>query len=1063
MRPTKLVIKAFGSYAKETVVDFELLNGGLYLIVGKTGAGKTTIFDAISFALFGKASGSERDPRMLHSDFAGMDEDTVVRLDFIHQGKSYHVERTIHFPKKRGTNEYRPPEISAFISGEDMTPVEKSEKVTNRCEELLGMNGDQFRRIVMLAQGEFREFMRSNSDKKNEILGKLFDSSEYVRYQNLLNDLRKDLDDMNREQQDIIDRTLTNQFVLPEGDDSEKYHKGNPHLAENLQELINRERATLDDLIAQSEVIATQIDKLNTQIGAALTNNALLNELKSKRAHLAELTLKQAEMTDKEEKYALAEKAQRRIRPVDSEVKKAKKDLEDTNNILIRQRALLVQQTQDVSIAEKTVADDKSDEELINALRTEAKLLRDSIPSYSALTEKETALQRGTETLTEQRIELQNISSRKELLEKELDGIISEAEKLQGCETAVSDAKNKGVMLRERYKAVAPEKDGGSAESVSEKVLSATRDEEALRQEEIDLADQIKTALSKESIYHSLYQRFIGGQVGLIAQEMEKELIDRGETICPVCNTSFRREDSHRFASRSENIPSENDVRIAEKNWRDADSKRQKKDSSVKGKRSALKEKRLGILSRMRELGYDCTDWSTLIAPGYLDFICEERKRELDLIITEYRNAQKKYERYLSLRASEKQKRIEQTGLAESYDKKSKELQTTELNTTRLKAEIEQDKKQLKYKNAEEATGRLNGLIWQINDLQARLDEHQTALNNAREALRSTEGGITQLNDSLPSKERAYADSVSRLSDELEKNGFGSYEDYLSALAVIGSDNPEDWLTEMKKSVDQYKADILNTGTQIKELEEHTKGKSEISLDQLNRKLENAKAGQRNSSEAKSRQEALLNGHMVVLRTVSDAQKEIAKTESACGRIKKLADLAVGTSGEGGKLSFERYVMSSIFREVLEMANRRLNIMTGGRFELIHIMDAGRNNASAGLEMEVLDVATGRQRPSSTVSGGEGFMVSLALALGLSDVVQNHAGGQKLDTLFIDEGFGTLDDGKLDNVIQVLHQLTEGNRLVGIISHVDKLEESIPQKLRVSGGEHGSSLCFELS
>ena len=113
--------------------------------------------------------------------------------------------------------------------------------------------------------------------------------------------------------------------------------------------------------------------------------------------------------------------------------------------------------------------------------------------------------------------------------------------------------------------------------------------------------------------------------------------------------------------------------------------------------------------------------------------------------------------------------------------------------------------------------------------------------------------------------------------------------------------------------------------------------------------------------------------------------------------------------------------------------------------------------------MEVRDMSTGKQRPSETVSGGEGFMVSLALALGLSDVVQSHAGGKKLDTLFIDEGFGTLDDGKLDNVIQVLQQLTEGNRLVGIISHVDKLEESIPQKLRVSGGEKGSTVSLELS
>ncbi|MCR5825038.1 MAG: SMC family ATPase, partial [Oscillospiraceae bacterium] len=171
---------------------------------------------------------------------------------------------------------------------------------------------------------------------------------------------------------------------------------------------------------------------------------------------------------------------------------------------------------------------------------------------------------------------------------------------------------------------------------------------------------------------------------------------------------------------------------------------------------------------------------------------------------------------------------------------------------------------------------------------------------------------------------------------------------------------------------------------------------------------------------------------------------------------------AKGANSEGGKLNFSTFVMGAIFREVLEMANRRLNIMTGGRFELIHSLTVQRKNTKAGLEIEVLDVATGKQRPSASISGGEGFMVSLALALGLSDVVQNHAGGQRLDTLFIDEGFGTLDDGKLDNVISVLQQLTEGNRLVGIISHVDKLEESIPQKFRVYTDKHGSTVKPEL-
>ena len=170
----------------------------------------------------------------------------------------------------------------------------------------------------------------------------------------------------------------------------------------------------------------------------------------------------------------------------------------------------------------------------------------------------------------------------------------------------------------------------------------------------------------------------------------------------------------------------------------------------------------------------------------------------------------------------------------------------------------------------------------------------------------------------------------------------------------------------------------------------------------------------------------------------------------------------MGASGEGGKLSFDRYVMGAVFREILEMANRRMELMSGGRYELVHKTGADRKNAKAGLEIEVLDNSTGQQRPSGSLSGGEAFFTSLALALGLSDVVQSHAGGRQMDALFIDEGFGTLSDDVLDKALDVLNQLTEGKRLVGIISHVDKLSESIPQKIRVRSGEKGSTLSLEV-
>jgi exonuclease SbcC len=289
-----------------------------------------------------------------------------------------------------------------------------------------------------------------------------------------------------------------------------------------------------------------------------------------------------------------------------------------------------------------------------------------------------------------------------------------------------------------------------------------------------------------------------------------------------------------------------------------------------------------------------------------------------------------------------------------------------------------------------------------------------------------------------------------------------------AALVPIGGEDGETWLNQQHKTLNEYRNDCDNTEKRVAELTEQTKNLAYTNLEELNELLRAAEEKRSAAEGAYSRLDSLLKNHRQVRANVAQAQGELKRTDKAWERLDRLANLAVGVdeggkSVAGGKLSFERYVMGSIFREVLDMANRRLDIMSGGKYELVHETNAGRKNSAAGLEIEVLDVTTGKQRPANSLSGGESFQVSLSLALGLSDVVQSHAGGIGLDTVFIDEGFGALDGSALDSAITVLNQLTEGNRLVGIISHVDKLEESIAQKLRVRKTAAGSELSVELS
>ena len=240
-----------------------------------------------------------------------------------------------------------------------------------------------------------------------------------------------------------------------------------------------------------------------------------------------------------------------------------------------------------------------------------------------------------------------------------------------------------------------------------------------------------------------------------------------------------------------------------------------------------------------------------------------------------------------------------------------------------------------------------------------------------------------------------------------------------------------------------------------------TEGNESLDAEALQTRSREVSAAFSAANEACQRQEVLLQNHRRVYTQAGEARASLASSEKAWDRLNTLATLAIGSSGEGGKLSFDRYVMGAVFREILELANRRMERMSGGRYELVHKVGTERRNARAGLEIEVLDHNTGQRRGPGSLSGGESFFTSLALALGLSDVVQNRAGGKQMDALFIDEGFGTLSDDVLDKALEVLGQLTEGDRLVGIISHVDRLDESIPQKIRVHAGEHGSTLCLE--
>ena len=1061
MKPVRLTMTAFGSFAGETTVDFEAFQSGLYLVVGETGAGKTTIFDAIVFALFGTASGSARRPDMMHSDYVDKSVDTVDSLVFDHMGRRYTVTRTIHYPKTRGSREqYGDAKLTAVLQPAEGEPVSGHVPVTRCCEELLGLNADQFKKIVMLAQGEFREFLAADAGKKSEILGRLFDSSEYVRYQELLGGARNALAARRKAHRDTVDTLLGSVFQAPEPEpegERELFLPGDPQLLEKLDRLIARERSEAEALSGEKVRALKAVNDLHAEKGAAEGSNARLDELEAVRARVSELEGRRADMDRLNERHALGERAYRRVRPVldRQEAAQAALDRALAELALLRERTVVLQEScrqAGSALAEAEVLGERARE-----LNAEQRRIEGSLPAYDELDRAEKALaeaQRDAEALRQAQHETEDKKAA-------ADRALAEGEaELLSLESAEAEA----VRAQARYELAAENADLFSGkDGLRSGVEQAQAAAGELSASEKKLQKLTVDAGEKADAFHRLYRAFIGGQAGLLGAELEEKLRSEGRARCPVCGSRFCAGDAHDFARPVEGTPSQGQVDAAREAMDAAEKARNAEHSAAAAMRVRVQQSREALLSRARRLLPDCGGWETLAGEEYLSRAQEsfaaalaeaERSRDLAAGRLTRRDALKKRCGALTEEAG---------ALAGALGDILTRLQQREKEAAALNERAAALRAALPFPDLVSARKRLDALEKESGALTRTLEERRTAFDAAKEAADRAEGRLEAAEKALPDRTRELSQAREQFLQVLAENGFADQAAYEAALPPAPEGDPEAWLARQGELLSAWRSDLAGSRERLSELTEQTAELARVDLDALDARLREAEGRYAAAEGAFSRHGALLENHTEVRRRAGAALEALAETEEAWTRLDKLAELALGASGEGGKLSFERYVMGSIFRQVLDMANRRLDVMSGGRYTLVHTTNAPRANAVAGLEIEVLDASTGRQRPAGSLSGGETFQVSLSLALGLSDVVQSRSGGMGLDAIFIDEGFGALDSGALDSAVGVLTQLTEGDRLVGVISHVDKLEESIPQKLRVKKTARGSQLTCELS
>lgn len=1063
MRPLILEMKAFGSYAEKTVVNFAELQNDLYLITGDTGAGKTTIFDGIMFALFGESSGESnsrakirsRSFEMMHCDYVSKSVDTELRFTFVQSGREYTVERIYHFQKERATGEYKKGTQKAYFYEEDKAPIEKN--VTDRIIEILGMNAEQFRKIVMLAQGEFKKFLEADSEMKNEILGALFDNSDYVYYQNLLAAAKRKLEEQRNKQGYDEIRSAMRYFQMPEGlsqEEQEVFIAGHSKLKEALEELVEKDTIETEENIKQVQQLNAEKISLTEKKAQIESNNRLLLELQNNRAHVAELEGKKEEREQEDVRLDRVEKAYHQIKPQQDAFVTAKENYETTQNSIL----VLESKIKELQIAKKEkevyFEEKRKKQPEIETLTTEITNLTQSLETYLQVNDLRTSLATKQKKLEELQKSVKTNESTLQASQKKIEGYQTKVQSLEGIDGKVVSCGTKLEQLKSKVEKFVGENGIYQlVEEVEKKAQSYVQAEKNYQKRKLD-------AIEKKKIYDDVYIRFIDGRAGALAQILNQEIEQNQEACCPVCKTKFTADMERHFAEYHDKIPTQEEVDQAKADFEEAENNRKEADVLVKQIATELEAGKNTVYERFREIDIEISRWEQVTAPGYLEEQKERYVQELQEQQKEWESvcsAQKQRKELLEHLIPEEQHNIET--IERTLEEIKGQEQEVKNGITEIQTRESEIQKQLFFETKEQAEEEIEKKRNRKIKFQQEMDSAQKELDVAKSELENTIGEYEGKKNDLPRLYEVMQETERQFKRSMANCQFSDETMFIDSLKLVEKEDAEQWIRENQRKKNQFWNDLENTQKRIKELEKQTEEIVHEDVSIIDEKLLQLDENIHIANQQLDFNKQTLNNHTTTYKNISNAMKALEETDAAWTRISKLADLATGGKNTvGGKLSFERYVMGYVFREILEMSNRHLDLMSGGRYELQHERTVSAKNKAAGLEISVLDMTTGKSRDSASLSGGESFLASLALALGLSDVVQNHAGGVQLEALFIDEGFGSLDGDALEKALDVLNRLTEGNRMVGIISHVDKLEESISQKIVVKNTECGSVL-----
>jgi exonuclease SbcC len=1065
-------MQAFGSYAQPVALDMSTFGtGGLYLITGDTGTGKTTIFDAITYALYGEASGQIREPKMLRSKYVEPTTETFVEMVFEYNRQQYKIRRNEEYLREKERGEGTTPVSKGVcLTYPDGRTLSKEKEVNKAIEDIIHLKKEQFVQIMMIAQGDFLNVLNTDTKNRIDIFRKLFNTSVYEQFQEILK--KETFEQKNKVERlrDSINIYLKSIASDEPGcrEDIENIHAGNCLLDDAIaliDKIIKIDKEKEKNTGSEMVLIEQKIAEKNTLLGQIQTLTRAKEEYEGIKHLLPE---KQQNL---ENVHLEFEKQNLRLPEIENQTAEYKIEkeklihydkLNDLTKLIARKEndKNLLTQTKKESIEkqeekQKQLIDGKTwieglkniDLDLVNLERErqDNETLRAELSQLAKQLLETTARIREREKEREQLArERENGSARVANLKKAIEGLKDAELRKKEAEHFLENIYRQRDILKDLQKRYT------EYVQLGKHLQECERTHEVLRGH----------TFVREQTYTTIQRRFLDAQAGILAQGLVA-----GEA-CPVCGAR----EHPKPAFMENDAPTRTSVEKAKSEYEKATREETENCmilNNLKGKfetlRTSLKAQSLllfpqenttpfskQIETKNNQIINDIDHWNRIINEETLQ-IDDRLKKENSLAHEEKQSAARdtlwaNIGEWLAAKATENESIVKQL------------LHLLALPNTLsyehlLKMSTEK-KEQLSLSHA--------GIIKTIETLTRYIEKKKELENSIFPKL---ELEIVDLQNNIIHIEQQIAVMENEIKSKIEEKEqltktltFKTKEEAERHLQIRENNISlfkESW-NRVQKEHEQILLEVNNLQAQAQILEEQIKNIPEADIDFQKQQLQNLENQRRVVQERGRAISSRLSSNEQAWKNIEMQKDKIIVAEKRYILLNELYRVASGQYSGAQKIQFETYILIMHFNKIIQHANRRLLDMTANQYELKRATGSGSRGQS-GLDLDIIDHHNGSIRSAKTLSGGETFMASLALALGLSDEVKHCAGGIKMDTLFIDEGFGSLDTETLQTAMKTLVKLAENNRLVGIISHVEELKRQIDRQIVVTKHRTGTS------